>query len=125
VPCFLYNSSMNTNPARNAAKPVLTPAQKLKKLLKSADFTTTLTREVDGTDTELEIAVFGEYEKADSSVGLGAGYCVHSAVRVSDGEEVELTPEEIDELAMGGDEKYRSDMEAAMSDCDCERDYWD
>jgi hypothetical protein len=109
---------MTPNPAKTPA--VLTAAQKLVRLLESADFTTTITREIDGDDVELEVAVWGEWEQADPSVGIYAGYCVHSAALVSDGSEVELTDSEVDELAEAGGEKYRCDMEAAYeSAMDC------
>jgi hypothetical protein len=115
---------MNTTPAKT--KPILTPAQKLKKLLKSADFTHTLTREVDGVDTEIEIAVFGEYEGAEPDVGLSAGYSFHSAVLVSDGSDVKLTDSEIQDVSEVGCDNYCKKVEASYeSGMDCRQDDFD
>jgi len=115
---------MNTNPAQT--KPTLSPAQKLRKLLKSADFTHTLTREIDGTDTEIEIAVFGEYEGAEPDVGLSAGYSFHSAVLVSDGSDIELTASEIQDVSEGGCDNYCAKVEASYeSGMDCRQDDFD
>ena len=90
----------------------MTPAQRRRK---NAEVLATVYREdTAGVEHEIEVSVDCEYEGADLSVGIPyGGYIVNGATRIDNGEEIKLTPHEIDEIAQGQEERATDNAHAA------------
>ncbi len=87
-------------PAKKPTLKEMTPSQRIRE----ADGVHTLIR----GDAEIEVGVYGEWQRAEPDVGIMSGYYeVHSAFRIDTGEDVELSDDEISDIQMANDEAQR------------------
>ena len=91
----------------------MAPAKKPKLTLKEMTLSQRI-READGVhtlfrdDEEIEVGVYGEWQRAEPDVGIMNGYYeVHSAFSIATGEDVTLTDDEISDIQMKADEDQR------------------